>query len=124
MRKRTKTAVRGAYTFDNLKGDLLSQRNALDAKGKKQSYRTIAKKYGVSHAVIYRIITCDFEPKDHEIRHALGLSDYAVVEICPKCEQLHELKRRCPGMTTKYQPHPVMRLSRLKAILNSPYKDS
>lgn len=124
MRKRTKTAVRAAYTFDNLQGDILRQRNALDAKGRKQSYRTIAKKYGVNHAVIHRIVVYGIEPKDHKIRHALGLSDYVQVQTCSKCGQLHAFSRRCPGAVTKYPPHPVMRLSRLKAILNSPYRDS
>lgn len=121
MHKRTRRGVRNAYTYLNLKDDLVYLH---DAKGGNLSLRKIAARYGVTHAVIHRILTYDMEPKNREIRNALGLKDYALVEICPKCEQLHELKQRCPGATTKYAPHPVMRLSRLRSILTSPYKDS
>lgn len=124
MPKPAKTGVRKAYTTDHLKADILRQRSALDAKGKKPSYRAIAKRYGVSHAVIHRLMVYNIEPKDHQIRHALGLTDYVLVEACAKCGKAHDPVRRCPGEPTKYAAHPVMRLSKIRRILQSPYKDS
>lgn len=67
----------------------------------------------------------NYEPKSPALRAHLSLAPLPVqVSPCTKCGQLHAFSRRCPGATTKYAPHPVMRLSRLKAILTSPYKDS
>jgi hypothetical protein len=77
----------------------LRQRDALDAKGKKTSYRVIAKKYGVSHATIHRIIVYGTEPKDRIIRHRLGLGDYAVVPTCQKCGAAH-VSKRCTRRST------------------------
>lgn len=66
-----------------------------------------------------------YTPKSPTLRAHLGLEPLPVsVAPCSKCGQLHAFSRRCPGSATKYAPHPVIRLSRLKAILNSPYKDS
>lgn len=62
-----------------------------------------------------------------KLNHLYGCRiPYPPIEVTPcyKCGQLHAFSRRCPGAATKYAPHPVMRLSRLKAILNSPYNDS
>lgn len=66
-----------------------------------------------------------YVPKSPRLRAHLGLEPLPVeVTPCSKCGQLHAFARRCPGASTKYAPHPVMRLSRLNAILNSPYRDS
>ena len=47
------------------------------------------------------------------------------VEVCPACDAPNYTPRhRCPGAPSKYAPHPVMRVSKIKRILNSPYKDS
>ncbi len=52
---------------------------------------------------------------------------YPPVEVspCAKCGQLHAFSRRCPGSFIKYAPHPVMRVSKIRRLLQNPYlKDS
>lgn len=61
-------------------------------------------------------------------RYGLHLP-YPVVTIhaqpCAKCGQLHAFSRRCPGASLKYKAHPVMRISKIRRILQEPYlKDS
>lgn len=64
-------------------------------------------------------------PKSPILRAHLGLEPLPVsVAPCSKCGQLHAFSRRAGAAATKYAPHPVMRLSHIKAILNSPYRDS
>lgn len=57
---------------------------------------------------------CHLHPKQVKI----------VVDVCPICGAVPTPRHRCPGTPPKYAPHPVMRMIRLKRILNSPYKDS
>ena len=122
--KATKTSVRAPYTFENVRQLLIDQRNAPDAKRSKTSYRKIGARYGVSHAVIHRIVQYGYEPKDNKIRAALGLPPCTVaVEPCAKCGQVHTLKH-CPEAPRKYAPHPVMRITAIRRLLQSPYRDS
>jgi len=126
MTKATKTSVRAPYTFETLRQSLKAQHDAPDAKGKKTSYRKIATKYGVSHAVIHRAAVYGIEPKDAAIRAALGLPPHAVT-VAPLPCGCPPSGTRCKvhGQPRKYAPHPVMRVSRLRKLLQNPYyKDS
>jgi len=110
MTKATQNGVRAPYTFETIRQSLIAQRDALDAKGKKMSYRKIAAKYGVSHAAIHRAVVYGIEPKDTAIRHALGLPQNAVTVSPLSCGHA-PLAKRCPicQQATKYAPHPVAR---------------
>jgi len=44
------------------------------------SYARVGRKYGVSGALIWRIVVQGYEPKDQEIRDRLGLPPYVVHE--------------------------------------------
>ena len=46
----------------------------------------VAEKYGVDKAVVYRIATSDYEPKDNAIRTKLNLAP-----ICQKCGELVDI---------------------------------
>ena len=121
MTKAQKTRVRGAYTFETVRASLKAQHDALDARGKKTSYRKIAALYGVSHAVIHRAAVYGIEPKNNSIRAALGLPPHTVaVAPCAKCGAVHVAKRCTDrAQPTKYAPHPVMRLSKVKRLVNN-----
>ena len=49
-------------------------------------WRQVAEIYGVDKAVVYRIATSDYEPKDNLIRAKLGLAP-----ICPNCGHIVEV---------------------------------
>ncbi len=122
--KAPKTSVRAPYTFENVRQLLIAHRNTPDAKRPKTSYRKIGARYGVSHAVIHRIVQYGYEPKSPTIRSALGLPPRSVaVDPCAHCGQVHTLKH-CPGEPRKYAPHPVMRITAIRRLLQSPYRDS
>lgn len=94
---------------------------------KKEKWREIGASFpGVPLGTLCRIAhDKNYEPKSPALRAHLGLAPLPVqVSPCQKCGQLHAFSRRCPGAATKYAKHPVMRLSRLRAILTSPYRDS
>ena len=95
MSKATKTHVRGAYTFETVRASLKAQHDAIDARGRKTSYRKIAVLYGVSHAVIHRAAVYGIEPKDNAIRHALGLPPHAVTVAPLGCGHA-PIAKRCP----------------------------
>lgn len=89
-RNLAKTGVRAPYTFAKVKHDLLAVH---DKNDRKKSMRGLAKKYGVSHGVIQRIMT-GIEPKSHTIRAKLNLSPLiGHAPLCPKCGQMHIAKR-------------------------------
>ena len=109
-----KTSVRASYTFKTLRDALASERNALDAKQRKTSYRKIGKKYGVSHAVIHRIVAYGIDPIDNHIRAALGLPPHTVeVAPCAKCGNVHVTKH-CTANPHPRQPDPVIRVKKLR----------
>lgn len=103
------------------------QASLIKRREKREKWKDIGKDYpGVPLGTLCRIAhDKTYEPKNHLIRHALGL-DPLPVEVLPclKCGKLHDFKRKCPDAFIKYAPHPVMRLSRLRAILTSPYRNS
>lgn len=44
------------------------------------------------------------------------------VTPCPTCGAIpNAAKHRCPQSAPKYKPHPVMRLSKLRRLMQSPY---
>jgi len=112
-----KPSVRATYTFEYVSASLKAQRASLTKNGGLTSYRKIAKKYGVSCAVIHRIVAYGMEPKDPDIREALGMARHQFVEVapCQKCGGVH-MTKRCTDKSqpTKYPAHPVMRLSKLR----------
>lgn len=60
----------------------------------------------------------------NEVYH-LHLPYETKIEVVPLSCGHAPLRKSCPICNQKkYAPHPVMRLSRLRAILTSPYKDS
>ncbi len=109
--KALKNDVRAPYTFEAVRASLLAQHDVLDAKGKKTSWRKIAKNYGVTHAAVHRAAVYGIEPKDFKIRHALGLSHTirADIPVCQVCDKPYEPRHKCEAAPTKYAPHPVMR---------------
>ena len=67
------TCTNGVH-FESVRQSLKAQRNALDAKGRRTSYRVIGARYGVGHMEIYRIIEEGSMPKDAEVRRKLGIT--------------------------------------------------
>lgn len=93
------------------------------SKGANLSLRKIAKKYGVSHGAIQRVMA-GHEPVMPRIRSAFGLPPRAV-PVAPLPCGCAPLKSRCPvHQATKYAAHPVMRLSALWRLMRSPYNNS
>lgn len=108
-------------TYKYLRSSLIKRRE------KHEKWKDIGKDYpDVPLGTLCRIARDEtYMPKSPILRAHLGLEPLPVsVTPCSKCGQLHAFSRRCPGASSKYHPHPVMRLSRIKAILNSPYRDS
>lgn len=123
MTNKAKIDVRAPYTFESVRQSIIAKRNALDKSGQKTPLRKIAKDYGgVSHGVIQRILAGK-EPHDTKIRRALGLSEEIIIHAAPlKCGHI-SLSKRCKicHPDPKYKPHPVMRLTKLRRLMQSPY---
>ena len=109
------------------KTSIASLRRILKARrAKGEKWRAIGLYYpGVKLGTLARIAYDDaYEPKSQAIRAALGLPPCTVsVEPCTKCGQVHTLKH-CPEAPRKYAPHPVMRITAIRRLLQSPYRDS
>ena len=101
-RKRNWKPVRKPYSWPKLKNDVLSVYVAND---KKNGLRGLAKKYGVSHGVIQRILA-GHEPKRADIRRALGLPALVSVSACPDCGEGH-VKSRCPNKSKPAKPRRI-----------------
>jgi len=89
-----KPGVRAPYTLEKLKYDLQHSHA-------QNSLRTIAAKYGVSHAAVQRVLD-GHEPKRPGIRRAFGLPEYVPAPVCPTHGIVH-LSKRCPR---KPRPKP------------------
>jgi hypothetical protein len=62
-----------------------------------------------------------YTPKSPMLRAHLGLEPLPIaVTPCPIHGVVHI--KRCPGAPSKYQPHPVMRLSKIRRLLQEPYR--
>lgn len=95
------------------------------------SWRILAYELGYNHGTLYSIAKRGRAPDAKLIKKLNSTYGSRVVYQnpipvlpCSKCGQLHAFSRRCPGASTKYAPHPVMRLSRIRRILQSPYLTS
>lgn len=87
-------------------------------------WRHVEKHLGINRGYLSAIAHGKRKPSN-KVLLALGLPlQHVEVTPCARCGQLHAFQRRCPGSASKYAPHPVMRVSKIKRILNSPYKDS
>lgn len=62
----------------------------------------LAKEYGVSKAMIFRIARRGYEPKRPDIRRNLGLPAMVPAPVCDECGALH-LQKNCPNKRPKYQ---------------------
>lgn len=76
------------YTFDQVRLGMLELRRTLSLR--ELSRMTDGK---VSYGTIKRVLE-GHEPKDPEIRRALGLNVSKEVEVCPSCQVVH--KTGCP----------------------------
>lgn len=59
-------------------------------------WRGVGKRWGVDHAVVYRIATQGYEPRSPKIRKQLGLAIMQPAPVCLKCGVVHVTKR-CPS---------------------------
>lgn len=60
------------------------------------TWRAVGAEIGVSSAIVYRVATSNYEPKNNAIRRALGLPLYATVEVCAHCGEAHKAYKVCP----------------------------
>ena len=60
-----------------------------------KSWRLVGLEFGVSKAMAFRIATQRYEPKDRNIRRALGMEPIrtAPAPVCPECGEVHVTKR-------------------------------
>ena len=101
----------------------LEAKNAILKQMGKISLRAFAKSKKVNAGYLSAVINGS-HPASNKLRLALGLPPRSVaVEPCAKCGQVHTLKH-CPDAPRKYAPHPVMRVTAIKRLLQSPYRDS
>ena len=88
------------------------------------SYKKAAKELGVNRGTLYATHKGK-RRASNALRHALGLPPHTV-EVYPLPCGCAPTGTRCKvhQPAPKYAPHPVMRITKIKRILNSPYKDS
>ena len=100
------TCTNGVH-FESVRQSLIVQRNALDAKGRKTSYRVIGARYGVGHMEIYRIIEEGSMPKDAEVRRKLG-----IIKVYPAHPviRITELRRRVRAL--RFSPEILREIER------------
>lgn len=114
-RKRTKTRV---VTLCN--GYKKRLRAEYDKLG---GWRKVGAQYGVSGALVYRVVMTDYEPKDPEIRHrlgapVLGLVQCMVDEVLPPGTQVMG-SACCARCGRPFVPnHPL----RKKCYICAPYR--
>jgi hypothetical protein len=65
------------------------------------NWRLVAKEYGITKPMAYRIAVRGYEPKDAHIRAALGLPVLIQTPACPACGEVH-VSKHCP--TTRKPP--------------------
>ena len=99
-------------TLESLRQNLKARR------AKNEKWREIATDYpGVAYGTLSRIVHDDsYEPKDNAIRISLGLPPRAVtVTPCAVCGSTRHTQHR------ERKPDPVIRIKRLRELLQSPY---
>lgn len=79
-----------------------------------QSWRVVARAFGISTGTAWRIVNDGYDPKDPEDRERLGLPVLALAPTCPKCKVVH-VAARCPGhaqhaLPARYRDWPVAAL--------------
>ena len=106
-------------TYKHLRASLIKRRE------KHEKWKDIGKDYpDVPLGTLCRIVRDEtYMPKSPMLRAHLGLEPLPVeVTPCAKCGLLHAFTRRCPtAAAPKYAPHPVMRLAKVRRILQSRY---
>lgn len=60
-----------------------------------KSWRLVGQEFGISKAMAFRIVEQQYEPKERDIRLALGLDPIrlAPAPVCPDCGRVHVSKR-------------------------------
>jgi len=87
------------------------------------SWAAVAEDIGMNRGVLCAVANGK-RKASNSLLHALGLPPRTVaVEPCAHCGQAHTLKH-CPRAPRKYAPHPVMRVTAIRRLLQSPYRDS
>jgi len=66
------------------------------------NWRLVAKEFGISKAMAWRIANTDYDPKDAHIRARLGLPAMRPAPVCPRCGRVH-VRRSCPDAPRHYR---------------------
>lgn len=74
-------------------GDI--RREIQKAYKKAGNWRVVARQFGITPAMAWRIAVDGYEPKEAKIRVKLGLAAMAPAPVCPHCGEVH-IKKRCP----------------------------
>jgi len=103
--------------------DSEARRAIVKNKGK-MSLRAFARSIGVNAGYLSAVLN-GTRPASNKLRVKLGLPPHTV-EVYPLPCGCAPTGTRCKvhQPAPKYAPHPVMRITKIKRILNSPYKDS
>lgn len=59
------------------------------------SWDEVARHYGLTKALVWRVAKQNYEPRRPEIRRALGLPVHKLAPVCPMCGDIHQLEV-CP----------------------------
>lgn len=89
MSARPTSRNRSVKTFDSVRAALQERYAALVSTGARGGWRAVAAEYGISAAMAQLIAVKGHEPKDPTIRAALGLSRYALAQVCATCGEVH-----------------------------------
>lgn len=95
-------------------------RNRILAIKANNTWEQAAKRIGVSRGYLYRVAS-GTRPASNKLLAKLGLPPHTVaVTPCAKCGAVHVTKRCTDkAQPTKYPPHPVMRVGRVRRLVNN-----
>lgn len=118
-RNRVRKAVPARYTFQKLKDDVqyLNATKSLRAIARILNERAGSGKRTITHRTVQRILSGQ-EPREPNLRDALGLPCYAPAPICSKCGTVHVTKKCTAGnkqrvMRYRYVTYPTFASSEL-----------
>lgn len=114
-------------TVQDSESDKIAQIRLVEVRGKR-TWAALAKELKFNQGYLNRVARGK-RPASNRLRIALGLHPLHVpVDPCPTCGTvtLSDVCRTChpPKPKRQYAVHPVMRVSRLRKLLQNPYLQS
>jgi hypothetical protein len=100
------TPQHGVKAFDSLRRRLRRELRSNRPPHGKGGYRALSARYGVSAAMLQKVIVEGYYPRSPEICYKLGIPAYGIGKICKLHGKVCSVQHRPPKPASERKPRP------------------